>query len=172
MILKIILLLVIISVSAYTDIKENKIKNKYLLVSLILGLVISLLTSGMAGVKDSILGIIVPFVLLFIFFVIRMFGAGDIKLFCTIGAIMGLNFVINNIMYTVFSTGIVIIIKLIISGELLKILKGMYYYFKSMLVGRCLISFPRIENGRFPFAISILIGTIIQLILNYNFITF
>ena len=102
MIIKIILLLCIVSVSVYTDIKENKIKNKYLLVALILGLAISLLTGGIAGIKDSFLGIIVPFILLFLFFAMRMFGAGDIKLFCTIGAIMGLNFALNNIIYSFF----------------------------------------------------------------------
>ena len=170
MIIKIVLLVLIISISAYTDIKENKIKNKYLLIVFILGLAISLLTGGIAGIKDSLLGIIVPFILLFLFFAMRMVGAGDIKLFCTIGSIMGLNFVINNIMYTVFSTGIVIIVKLIISKQLFKMIKGIYFFFCAMILGKSLIEFPRIENNRFPFAVSIFIGTIIQLILKYNFI--
>ena len=165
MIIKIVLLVLIISISAYTDIKENKIKNKYLLIALILGLVMSTLTNGIVGAKDSLLGIIIPFLILFIFFVMRMLGAGDIKLFCTIGSIMGSNFVINNIMYTVFSAGIVIIVKLIISKQLFKMIKGIYFYFSAMILGKSLIEFPRIENNRFPFAVSIFIGTIIQLIL-------
>ena len=171
MIIKIVLLVLIISISAYTDIKENKIKNKYLLIALILGLVMSTLTNGIVGAKDSLLGIIIPFLILFIFFVMRMLGAGDIKLFCTIGSIMGLNFVINNIMYTVFSTGIVIIVKLIVSKELFKIFKGTYYYFKSMILGRNFVEFPNVKNNRFPFAVSIFVGTIIQLIIKHNFIS-
>lgn len=170
MIIKILLLLCIVSISAYTDIKENKIKNKYLLVALILGLAISLLTSGIAGIKDSILGIIVPFILLFLFFAMRMFGAGDIKLFCTIGAIMGLNFVLNNIIYSFFLAGIVVILKIIFTGQLFKITKELYYYFKAMFLNRTIIEFQKIEENRFPFGIAIFLGTIVQLIAKYKFI--
>ena len=170
MIIKVILLLCIVSISLYTDIKENKIKNKYLLVALILGLAISLIIGGIAGAKDSILGIIVPFVALFIFFAMRMFGAGDIKLFCTIGAIMGLNFAINNIIYSFFLAGIVVIGKLIVTGQLFKIIKGLYYYFKAMFVGRAFLEFPRIEKNRFPFELAIFLGTVVQLVLKYSFI--
>ena len=166
MIIKIILLLCIVSISVYTDIKENKIKNKYLLVALILGLAISLLTGGIAGIKDSLLGVIVPFILLFLFFAMRMFGAGDIKLFCTIGAIMGL----NNIIYSFFLAGIVVISKIIFTGQLFKIIKGLYYYFKAMFLSRTIIEFQRIEGNRFPFGIAIFLGTIVQLIAKYNFI--
>ena len=170
MIIKIILLLCIVSISVYTDIKENKIKNKYLLVALILGLAISLLTGGIAGIKDSFLGIIVPFILLFLFFAMRMFGAGDIKLFCTIGAIMGLNFALNNIIYSFFLAGIVVISKIIFTGQLFKIIKGLYYYFKAMFLNRTIIEFQRTEGNRFPFGIAIFLGTIVQLIAKYNFI--
>lgn len=170
MIIKILLLLCIVSISAYTDIKENKIKNKYLLVALILGLVISLLTSGIAGIKDSILGIIVPFILLFLFFAMRMFGAGDIKLFCTIGAIMGLNFALNNIIYSFFLAGILVILKIIFTGQLFKITKELYYYFKAMFLNRTIIEFQKIEENRFPFGIAIFLGTIMQLIAKYKFI--
>lgn len=170
MIIKILLLLCIVSISAYTDIKENKIKNKYLLVALILGLAISLLTSGIAGIKDSILGIIVPFILLFLFFAMRMFGAGDIKLFCTIGAIMGLNFALNNIIYSFFLAGILVILKIIFTGQLFKITKELYYYFKAMFLNRTIIEFQKIEENRFPFGIAIFLGTIMQLIAKYKFI--
>lgn len=170
MIIKEILLLCIVSISVYTDIKENKIKNKYLIVALILGLAISLITDGIAGTKDSILGIIVPFIMLFLFFVMRMFGAGDIKLFCTIGAIMGLNFVLNNIIYSFFLAGIVVIAKIIFTGQLFKIIKGLYYYFKAMFLNKTIIEFYGIEENKFPFGIAIFLGTVVQLVVKYNFI--
>ena len=168
--IKILILLTLLSVTLYTDIKDNKIRNIHLLPPLLLGLVISVLSNGLDGLKSSVLGTIIPFVALFLFFALKMLGAGDIKLFCTIGAIMGVNFVINNIIYSFFAAGVVVIGKLIFTGNLFKILKGIYYFFKAIFIGRSLIEFPKIEGNRFPFAIAIFIGTILQLILNYNFI--
>lgn len=83
---------------------------------------------------------------------------------------MGLNFAVNNIIYSFFLAGIVVIGKIIFTGQLFKILKGLCYYFTSMLLGRTLIEFPKVENNRFPFAIAIFIGTIVQLIIKYRFI--
>ena len=153
--IKILILLTLLSITLYTDIKDNKIKNIHLILPLVLGVLIAVLSNGLVGLKSSVFGIIIPFVALFLFFALKMLGAGDIKLFCTIGAIMGVNFVINNIIYSFFVAGIVVIGKL---------------FFKAIFIGRSLIEFPKVEGNTFPFVIAIFIGTILQLIVNYRFI--
>lgn len=167
---KLIVLLFVLVITLYTDIKENKIKNKHLVVPLALGIFISIFNDGLYGLKDSLLGILLPFVFLFIFFALRMIGAGDIKLFCTIGAIMGFKFIENNIIYTFFVAGVVVIIKLIFTGKLFTTIKGIYYYFKAIFIGKNLIEFPKGEDNSFPFAIAIFIGTILQVLIKYQFI--
>lgn len=168
--IKILILLTLLSITLYTDIKDNKIKNIHLILPLVLGVLIAVLSNGLVGLKSSVFGIIIPFVALFLFFALKMLGAGDIKLFCTIGAIMGVNFVINNIIYSFFVAGIVVIGKLIFTGNLFKTLKSIYYFFKAIFIGRSLIEFPKVEANTFPFVIAIFIGTILQLIVNYRFI--
>lgn len=168
--IKIVILLILLVITLYTDIKENKIKNKHLLVALVLGLVISFLNGGISSFKDSLLGIVVPFGFLFIFFAFRMIGAGDIKLFCTMGAIMGVRFIANNIIYTFFIAGIVVIIRLVFTAKLFTTIKGIYYYFKAIFIGRTLIEFPKTGSNKFPFVIAIFIGTTLQLLLRYEFI--
>lgn len=170
MIIKIIILMILVSVATYTDIKENKIKNKHLCLFLILGLILSIIYGGIDGIKDSILGIIVPFVLLFLFFAFRMFGAGDIKLYCTIGSIMGLKFILNNIIYSFLLAGVIIILKLIFSKKLFKVLKGIYLYFANMFLSKNIFEFESTVGEKFPFAIAISVGTIVQLVVGYNFI--
>lgn len=83
---------------------------------------------------------------------------------------MGLNFALNNIIYSFFLAGIVVILKIIFTGQLFKIIKGLYYYFKAMFLNRTIIEFKRTEGNRFPFGIAIFLGTIVQLIAKYNFI--
>ena len=168
--IKITLLLMLVSIATYTDMKENKIKNKYISLFILLGIVLSLLLGGFSGLKDSLLGIIVPFLLLFIFFALRMFGAGDIKLFCAIGAIMGVSFVINNIIYSFLLAGIVVILKLLFTKKIISTFKGIYYYFANMFLTQSVSEFESTTNDKFPFAIAILLGTIFQIIIGYKFI--
>lgn len=168
--IKVILLLLLVSIATYTDIKENKIKNKQILLFILLGIVLSILLGGFSGLKDSLLGIIVPFLLLFIFFVFRMLGAGDIKLFCAIGSIMGVNFVINNIIYSFLLAGIVVILKLLFTKKIISTFKGIYYYFANMFLTQSVSEFESTTNDKFPFAIAILLGTISQIIIGYKFI--
>lgn len=168
--IKIILLLLLVSIATYTDIKENKIKNKQISLFILLGIVLSILLDGFSGLKDSLLGIIVPFLLLFIFFVFRMLGAGDIKLFCAIGSIMGVSFVINNIIYSFLLAGIVVILKLLFTKKIISTFKGIYYYFANMFLTQSVSEFESTTNEKFPFAIAILLGTISQIIIGYKFI--
>ncbi len=48
-----------------------------------------LIMIDISGITDCIAGIALPFVLLWVFFRFRKMGAGDIKLFCVLGAFMG-----------------------------------------------------------------------------------
>lgn len=83
---------------------------------------------------------------------------------------MGLNFALNNIIYSFFLAGILVILKIIFTGQLFKITKELYYYFKAMFLNRTIIEFQKIEENRFPFGIAIFLGTIMQLIAKYKFI--
>lgn len=169
-VLKLLILILMTGIATYTDLKENKIKNKHILIFLIIGLILSIVDNGLIGLKNSLLGIVVPFVILFIFFAFRMFGAGDIKLFCAIGSIMGVSFAVNNIIYSFLLAGIVVILKLLLSKKMIQTFKGIYYYFSNMLLAQSVSEFEATTNERFPFAIAILLGTISQIIIGYKFI--
>lgn len=71
--------------TVYTDIKTGKIENKVLLLAIILGMILDYVMGGMglliSGIKMTVLMTIVLFVL----FVVKGIGAGDIKLIAVIG---------------------------------------------------------------------------------------
>lgn len=101
------------------DIREYKIKNKLILIFLGIGIILSAADDGIRGVGDSLLGIIIPLVLLPLF-ALRMLGAGDIKAFCALGALLGAKGIINLMCISFLSGGVIALIFMIFRRNGLK----------------------------------------------------
>ncbi len=84
-----ILALILSFLAAGSDLKTCRIPNDLLICALTAAVFCRLLMADVAGFSDCLLGILVPFFLLWMFFRFRKMGAGDIKLFCVLGAFMG-----------------------------------------------------------------------------------
>lgn len=91
----------------YDDYRRDRILNRAILIGLLLGMGRAVYHQGIQGIPFSLSGIIIPFLLLFIFYLFHMMGAGDIKLFMMIGAFVGPKD-IREVMWTAFLIGAVI----------------------------------------------------------------
>ncbi|MGL5870251.1 A24 family peptidase [Clostridium chrysemydis] len=164
-ILKFIFLILTVFVCAYTDLKYRVVKNKVVAISIIVGILLNFIENGFNGFLSSAIGVIIPFVVLFVLFAIRAFGAGDIKLVCAIGAIMGIDFVINNFIFSVFIGFLMIILSSMIDKNTVKRLKDFVLSIFNMFLSRTIsdsIS-PKDKKG-IPFAVAIFIATIVQVL--------
>ena len=81
-----------------TDLREQKIKNSWILGGLVVGIGIQISGKGSIGVFSALLGIIVPPVLLWTAFCEHWIGAGDIKLFSVLGSILGIGRILECMM--------------------------------------------------------------------------
>ena len=68
---------------------------------------------GLVGVKEGILGMILPFILLFPAFLYRGIGAGDIKLLGVVGSFLSFRASFSILAASVFLGGIYAVIRLI-----------------------------------------------------------
>jgi prepilin peptidase CpaA len=100
------LLVALILPALINDIKHYKIPNKLNLLFLIAGVLFNLLNGC---ISSGLIGIVFPFIL-FPFFVLRMMGAGDIKLFCAIGAIVGFPHILDIMAYSILFNGAIAVI--------------------------------------------------------------
>jgi prepilin peptidase CpaA len=116
-----------------------------------------------------LLGAIIPIIAFFPFFIIRMIGAGDIKLFSVIGCLMGWNFILNNIIYTFFIATIIAIVLIISRKDVLHRIKYLFSLLLNYVLSKNMLKYEKGEGG-FPFAVAIFFGTVMQLIIKYNFI--
>ncbi len=106
--------------SVICDIVTYKIKNVYVFTGTISGIVLNTYFYGSEGFKMSIAGIILPVAIFGAFFYFSLLGAGDIKLFSAIGALVGWKDGLYIIAYSIIAAGIAAMIKLISSGEIKK----------------------------------------------------
>lgn len=86
--LKLILLMPVLIRAVYTDIKSGKIENRLMLASVIGGLVIDYCMGGSTYVLMGLKMALVMTGALFVLFLIKGLGAGDIKLLSSIGIFM------------------------------------------------------------------------------------
>ena len=90
---------VISAVAVWMDLRDASVDNGWILFSFIMGLVIQVMEKGPKGGIIFLTGAAVPVILLGILFVLRMLGAGDIKLLCALGGIMGPRTIVECIVF-------------------------------------------------------------------------
>ena len=112
-----IILLLLLSLTVISDIKTSKIKNLHVLVAALSGAIINTYSYGMEGFKASIAGLAIPVILLGIFFYMGLLGAGDIKLYSAVGALLGWEAGLFIMGYSMLIAGAAAFIKLLGTGE-------------------------------------------------------
>ncbi len=79
------------------DLRSYKISNHLILTGIITGILFDFYEYGQAGISSWLPGILLPVILLFPLFLIKVLGAGDIKLFSVIGSFYGAAYVLKSI---------------------------------------------------------------------------
>jgi prepilin peptidase CpaA len=158
-------LLALLAASLASDIRTKKIKNIIVLPAIIFGLVINAILSGRHGLLDSSLGIFLPVVLLFWLYALKMLGAGDIKLFCASGAIMGLDFVIRSMVFSFLAGGIIALAIMIARRNVKERVRHLASYIKHSFLTMSLKPYNDSINASpssgFRFSYAVAAGTII-----------
>ncbi len=122
-----VILLMIIGISSYFDLKERKIPNKITFVGILIGILINSYLGGGTGLLRAVLGMFLGLAIFFIPFAMGGMGAGDVKLMGAIGALMGWRFSVMTALYSAIVGGVMVLLYLLYTGKLLETLKKMLY---------------------------------------------
>lgn len=118
-----VLVLMLVVISGFFDVKKRKIPNKITFTGIIVGLIINLITGGWMGLLLSIGGMFAGLAVFFFPFVMGGMGAGDVKLMGAIGALMGWKFSLLTALYSALVGGAMVIVFLLYTGKLRDSLK-------------------------------------------------
>ena len=148
-----------------SDIKTFRIKNLITYPFIAAGAITGLFSHGPEGFFQSVLGTFLPALALAILYALKMLGAGDIKLFCAIGAIMGSKFALWSIAFSFIAGGIIGAIIMVFRKNALQRFKCFMNYVKTCFLTLSLSPYSDFEDNspgaKFPFACAAVLGTAI-----------
>lgn len=158
------ILIAVLVVCLYTDIRQRKIFNIVLVPAAVLALGGNLYYGGMEGGLTSIKGLLLGMALLFIPFMLGGMGAGDVKLMGVIGAFKGPEFVLIAFLATAIIGGLLAIVVMVKSGQFKVRLRATWYTFLSIFnIMPKVNMIGSIHSGgaaqAFPYGIAISLGT-------------
>ncbi|HEX2945384.1 MAG TPA: prepilin peptidase [Clostridia bacterium] len=166
---KLIILTAVLTAAVTGDLLRYRISNIVVVVGLATGFLLNFFTEGPGGLIGSLLGAILPVALLFVLFALRMLGAGDIKLFCAVGAVMGAGFAAYAIVLSFLAGGVAAAAIMIARGNAGKRFAFLGTYLKTAFLTQSFDPYTDFENkndgAKFHFSPAIAAGCGIQAIL-------
>ena len=151
----------------YMDVRYRRIPNKLVLLTFIGGLTLNTIFGGSHGLLISLGGFALAFGLMFFLHAFGTMGAGDVKLFAAIGAVVGVSLVLPTLVVVALTGGVFAICKMIYSRRTLTTLLGVSQVFYGLLPGQRVPRFevPADRTYTLPYAVPICFGSVIAFFL-------
>jgi prepilin peptidase CpaA len=151
----------------YMDVRYRRIPNKLVLVTLLSGIAINVFFGAWHGLFTSIAGLTIAFGLMFIFHMFGTMGAGDVKLFAAIGAVLGSSLVLPTFLIVALTGGILAVCKMVYSRRAITTMLGVGQFFVGLLPGQNVprLTVPADPSYTLPYALPICLGSLVSFFL-------
>jgi len=158
-----IALVALLAVCTWTDLREGKIYNRYILPALLLGVALNAWLAGWPGVRGSLLGMGIVAGLGLTVINLGQFGPGDIKLLMAVGALKGAAFLWPAGLATALAGGVLAVALLIRRKRMPS--AGTLAWALTVNMGNKGALAGMLDAGKMPYSIPIAIGCITALLL-------
>lgn len=166
------ILLGLLLIAAWQDIRHYRIPNKLVLPGALCGVLLHTLLPqdmGGIGVVASLAGLGVGLVILLPLYLLRAMGAGDIKLMAMTGAFVGPISMLNITLYVLLAGGVLAIGMVLLRGKLTRLLDNLKIMLLMRLTGSSTANLPTTDTlhqsaAKLPYGVAITAGTLVYLI--------
>lgn len=163
----ILFLMVVLIPAAIGDYQRQKIPNWLSMSGWVVGPIVGVLFSGFNGLADALLGLAFMVGIMFPLWMIHWFGAADVKLLGSIGAVVGFTWA-PEVLLGVMLTGMVISLAVLVYRRQLPLFfhgAFLVHMIKSINTqGETQQNMPGAERGAIPYAIPIAFGTMLTIL--------
>lgn len=160
------LLIICVSIAIYYDLRWRRIPNLLIIIGLLAAFMLQAIAGGHALIT-ALQGWGLGMLFLFIPFVLRGMGAGDVKLLGLVGALQGPVFVVNTFLWMALWGGIMALVYLALDGRLwLAMARVVGYCYPPVLIKVSAV-YSKTEPGHkvtIPYGVAIGLGAISSMI--------
>lgn len=153
------MLYVLVMIACGMDVKQRRISNRLILTGLCIALIRRCILKGIVGIVEVLFLSSFPIIVLYLFFLSGILGAGDIKLFSLIGGFLNFRQLVKCIVYAFIVAAIVSFGKLFLYGNLKTgLCNGMMYLFRLSKGETEVYPLENKQEHTICFSICVLIG--------------
>ena len=154
-------------VATVTDLRKGKVYNWLTAPAVVLGLGLTLVLSGPAGLKLSLFGIAIGLAVWVLQPIIgKPLGGGDVKLLIAVGSLTGHVLLLRILLLSCVWAGAIAIVLAIVRGKLWPCVKETVCHLISSLAARTVSPLQsRVEGTRVPFAAATVLGILSTLVM-------
>jgi prepilin peptidase CpaA len=162
-IMKLLFLIPLAAIVSYYDVRYRRIPNVLVLITLVAGLAINTAFAGWHGTLSSVEGFGLAFIPMLMMHVFGAMGAGDVKLFGAVGAILGVGLVPMTFVVVVMLGAALAIYTMLRAGTIFSTLHGVVRIFVGILPGWEMprFSMPPDRRHTIPYGVAIMLGSLI-----------
>ncbi|HOK54218.1 MAG TPA: A24 family peptidase [Armatimonadota bacterium] len=113
MLMRDVMLVVVLSIAVFTDVRTGKIKNWLTFPAIVSGPVVNWIDGGMPQAMSSLAGLAVMVLVGAVLAILKITGGGDIKLLVAVGSLVGMPLVAESLAFSAFAGGLLAIAVLI-----------------------------------------------------------
>lgn len=161
------LLIPLAVIITYYDVRYRRIPNAFVLAALVGGFVINTVFGGTNGALASLGGCFFAFGLMFLLHIFGAMGAGDVKLFAAIGAVVGSSHVLPTFLVVAVTGGLLAVYTMFRTGHARTTMFRVLQIFVGLLPGWQMPRFavPADKRHTIPYGVAITFGSIVSLFL-------
>lgn len=150
------------AVITYYDVRYRRIPNALVLVALVSGLSANTILGGLDGLFYSVAGGALGFGLLLILRFCGALGAGDVKLFGAIGALIGVHLVPPTFVFIVIIGGLLAVYSALRHGTVRQTMIGVAHIFTNPLGAHTTGQLSTQKPQTVPYGVAITLGSVIS----------
>lgn len=161
-------LILLLSASVVTDLRENRIKNSLILAGYGMAVISRGLGLVSTGWLSGMIGMCIPLIALFFLFLLHALGAGDIKLFSVIGAFVGAEKVVFYMLAGMAAGAIIGICILIRQRDFHRRVTYLLQFIRTIFIQHAIVPYYQnvdYKSCNIHFSVPILIGSCMCMII-------